>query len=51
VAGRKHQDEKIWLEKKMVTFIAGVINAAYEIKSKTECIQVIVKAALHNLGK
>lgn len=33
----------------MVTFIAGVINATYEIKSKTERIQVIVKAAVHHL--
>lgn len=50
VVGRKQQDEKAWVEKrKMVTFIAGVINATYEIKSKTERIQVIVKAAVHHL--
>lgn len=35
--------------KKLVTFIAGVINATIEIKSKTEKIQVIVKAAAHHL--
>lgn len=44
-------DEKILIEvKKLVTFIAGVINATMEIKSKTERIQVIVKAAVHHLG-
>lgn len=36
-------------KKKLVTFIAGVINATHEIKSKTERIQVIVKAAEHHL--
>lgn len=41
---------KAWIEKKkLVTFIAGVINATHEIKSKTERIQVIVKAAEHHL--
>lgn len=35
--------------KKLVTFIAGVINATMEIKSKTERIQIIVKAAVHHL--
>lgn len=34
---------------KLVTFITGVINATMEIKSKTERIQVIVKAAAHHL--
>lgn len=42
---------KAWIEKrKMVTFLAGVINATFEIKSKTERIQVIVKAAEHHLN-
>lgn len=47
----EQQDKKIaWKEKKkLVTFIAGVINATFEIKSKTERIQVIVKAAEHHL--
>lgn len=33
----------------MVTFIAGVINATSEIRSKTERIQIIVKVAIHHL--
>lgn len=32
-----------------MTFVAGVINATYEIKSITDRIQVIVKAAEHYL--
>ena len=35
--------------KKLVTFIAGVVNATMEVKSKTERIQIIVKAAAHHL--
>jgi len=35
--------------KKLVTFIAGVINATMEGKSKTDRIQIIVKAAVHHL--
>ena len=31
-------------------FIAGVINATSEVKSKTERIQIITKAAIHHLG-
>lgn len=43
-------ERKLWKEKKkMVTFIAGVINATAEIKSKMERIQIIVKAASHHL--
>lgn len=34
----------------MVIFIAGVINAAAEVKSKTERIQSITKAAIKHLG-
>lgn len=32
----------------MVAFNAGVINATFEIKSKTERIQIIVKPAEHH---
>lgn len=35
--------------KKRVTFIAGVINATMEVKSKTERIQIIIKAAAQHL--
>lgn len=48
--GANKEWRKIWEEKKkLVTFIAGVINATSEIKSKTERIQIIVKAAVHHL--
>lgn len=33
-----------------MTFIAGVINSTAEVKSKSEKIQLIVKAAVHHLG-
>ena len=36
-------------EKRLVTFIAGVINATADVKSKTERIHIIVKAAVHHL--
>lgn len=36
-------------QKRLVTFIAGVINATADVKSKTERIQIIVKAAAHHL--
>lgn len=43
-------EKKMLIEvKKLVTFIAGVINTTMEIKSKTERIQVIVKAGAHHL--
>ena len=32
-----------------MTFVAGVINATADVKSKTERIQIIVKAAVHHL--
>lgn len=35
--------------KRLVTFIAGVVNATMEVKSKTERIQIILKAAAHHL--
>ncbi|XP_067275529.1 uncharacterized protein [Pseudorasbora parva] len=51
---RECQQEKKeqWEEerKKIVIFIAGVINATAEIRSKTERIQIIVKAAIHHMG-
>lgn len=41
---------RVWEEKeKLVTFIAGVINTAYEVQSKTERIQIIIKAEVHHL--
>ncbi len=43
--------EKVLVDlKKLVIFIAGVVNATMEIKSKTERIQIIVKAAVHHLN-
>ena len=42
---KKVREEK----KKLVTFIAGVINATADVKSKTERIQIIIKAAVHHL--
>ena len=51
VVKQQQEKQKVWREKKnLVTFIAGVINATCEIKSKTERIQIIVKAAEHHLG-
>lgn len=47
----KEQEEKMkqWMEKKkIVAFNAGVIKTTYEIKSKTERIQIIVKPAEHH---
>lgn len=51
VSREDHQEKKEkWEEKKkIVTFIAGVINATAEVRSKTERIQIIVKAAIHHL--
>ncbi|XP_035277579.1 uncharacterized protein LOC118229593 [Anguilla anguilla] len=43
-------EKKLLIEKKkLVTFIAGVINATADVNSKTERIQIIVKAAVHHL--
>lgn len=36
--------------RKLIIFIAGVINATTEAKSKTERIQIIVKAAVNHLS-
>lgn len=47
----KEKEKKGWEEKRdLVTFIAGVINATAEVKSKTERIQIITKAAIQHLG-
>lgn len=47
---RTGEEGKVWVDlKKLVTFIAGVINATMETKSKTERIQIIVKAAVNHL--
>lgn len=51
MAAKEKLDKKEWAEKKkLVAFMAGVINATAGIKSKTERIQVIVIAAVHHLG-
>lgn len=34
----------------LVIFIAGVVNATAEVKSKTDRIQIITKAAIQHLG-
>lgn len=48
---RKEAEGKVWIDlKKLVTFIAGVINATMETRSKTERIQIIVKAAANHLN-
>lgn len=50
-AKEKLDKKREWAKKKkLVTFIAGAINATAGIKSKTERIQVIVIAAVHHLG-
>lgn len=36
-------------KRRLVTFVAGVINATAAVKSKTERIQIIVKAAIHHV--
>ena len=46
----KEFEKKMLAEKKkLLTFIAGVRNATADVKSKTERIQIIVKAAVHHL--
>lgn len=41
----------MWVEpKKFITFSPGVINATMESKSKTEKIQIIVKAAPNHVN-
>lgn len=44
------EDYMIIEKKKMVTFIAGVINGTAGIESKTQKIQVVVIAAIRHLG-
>ncbi|XP_056270945.1 uncharacterized protein LOC130194087 [Pseudoliparis swirei] len=44
-------NDRIYVDKKkLVTFIAGVINSTAEVKSKNDKIQLIVKAAVNHLG-
>lgn len=51
VAVRPTMKEYGWREKMdLVTFVAGVINATAEVKSKTDRIQIITKAAVQHLG-
>ena len=48
---KEKKEKKEWGEKRdLVIFIAGVINATAEVKSKTERIQIITKAAIQHLG-
>lgn len=43
-------EEKMLVDmRKLVTFIAGVLNATMGVKSKTERIQIITKAAVNHL--
>lgn len=45
------KDGKVLIDlKKLIIFIAGVINATTITKSKTERIQIIVKAAVNHLN-
>ncbi len=45
------KDGKILIDlRKLLIFIAGVINATTEAKSKTKRIQIIVKAAVNHLN-
>ncbi len=45
------KDGKVLIDlKKLIIFIAGVINATTEAKSKTWRIQIIVKAAVNHLN-
>lgn len=47
----REKEKKEWEEKRdLVIFIAGVINATAEVKSKTERIQIITKATIQHLG-
>lgn len=41
--------EQQYRKKKLVTFVAGVINVTHGITSKIERIHIIVKAAQHHL--
>ena len=51
VQQRAGNREGLYVEKRdLVTFIAGVINSTAEVKSKSEKIQLIVKAAVRHLG-
>lgn len=46
------REKREWEEKRdLVIFIAGVINATAEVKSKTERIQIITKVARLKMGR
>lgn len=48
---KERGEKREWVEKRdLVIFIAGVINATAEVKSKTDRIQIIAKAAIQHLG-
>lgn len=46
----KEKEVKEREKRDLVIFIAGVINATSEVRSKTERIQIITKAAIQHLG-
>lgn len=45
----KGMNNKSGEKRRNLTFIVGVINATAETRSKTERIQIIVKAVVHHL--
>lgn len=48
---QQRTNDRIYVDKKaLVTFIAGVINSTAEVKSKSDKIQLVVKAAVNHLG-
>lgn len=46
---REEEEKERGGKRDLVIFIAGVINATAEVKSKTERIQIIAKAAIQHL--
>ena len=46
---QEFEKKMVEVKKRLVTFIAGVMNATADVKSKTERIHIIVKAAVHHL--
>lgn len=49
ISGKEEEKERGG-KRDLVIFIAEVINATAEVKSKTERIQIIAKAAIQHLG-
>lgn len=47
---KEKEKEGVGGNRDLVIFIAGVINATAEVKSKTERIQIITNAAIQRLG-